>query len=331
MRELARQNVRDQFRATLDAARSCDLILVAGALQTAGRSVAEALKIPYVFAAYCPTALRAHDHPPPRMRSRIRSQSLPRLANRWLWMLDERSWNRFFRETVNEQRAALGLPDIASVPRHMTTDLPWLAADPALGPAAATAGMQVTQTGAWLLSNRTALPDPVEKFLAAGEPPVYLGFGSMFSPAQTGQILLDAVRKLGRRAIVSQGWANLAPTDAGSDCICVGDLPHEMLFPRVAAVVHHGGAGTTVTSALSGIPQVVVPHHYDQFYWARRVHQLGIGVSGPRVARLTVDSLVAALRTCLGPEVTARARSFAFRVEPNGAHIAAERLVAAFA
>lgn len=331
LRELARQSVRDQFRATLDAARGCDLILVAGALQTAGRSVAEALKIPYVFAAYCPAALRSPEHPPARMRSRIRSQSLPRLANRWLWMLDERSWNHFFRDAVNEQRAALGLPDITSVPGYVSTDRPWLAADPALAPAASTARMQVTQTGAWLLSSRTALPDDVEKFLAAGEPPVYLGFGSMFSPAQTSQVLLEGVRKLGRRAILSQGWANLTPGEAGSDCLCVGDLPHEELFPRVAAIVHHGGAGTTVTSARSGTPQVVIPHHYDQFYWSDRVSQLGIGVSGPRVARLTVDSLVAALRTCLAPEVRARASSFAYRVELRGARIAAERLVAAFA
>jgi vancomycin aglycone glucosyltransferase len=139
--------------------------------------------------------------------------------------------------------------------------------------------------------------------------------------------MVAAARALGRRAIVSQGWAGLEVTDTGTDCIAVGDVSHEKLFPRVAAIVHHGGAGTTTAAARSGKPQVVVPHIYDQYFWAHRVQQLGIGVSAGRAAQLTIEKLVSALRRCLEHNMAARAQLFASRVEVHGTRVAAERLV----
>ncbi len=328
MRQLACHTVRQQFRACLEAAPGYDLIVAGGALQTAARSVAEALEIPYVYAAYCPAALPSPDHPPPKMRTRIRSQALPRLVNRWLWKRDERSWDYFFLDAVNEQRDVLGLRPVSHVAHHVSTDTPWLAADPVLGPAASySSSLRVTQTGAWLLPDSGPLPDSVEKFLAAGEPPVYFGFGSMVASAQAGPMLVEAARVLGRRAIVSQGWAELSLIDDRDDCMSIGDVNHERLFGRVAAIVHHGGAGTTVAAARAGRPQVVVPHNYDQYYWARRVARLGIGVRGPQAKDLTTDGLIKALRLCLEPKVAAAAQSLAFRIELYGARNAAERLL----
>ena len=331
MRQLARHSVREQFEASLKAARGCDLIVAAAALQTAARSVAEALEIPHVYAAYCPATLPSPDHPPPKMRSRIRSQSLPALANRLLWKLDERSWDGFFLETLNEQRVALGLGPVRHVPGYVSTDRPWLAADPTLGPAARyPSRLNVTQTGAWLLADSSPLPDAVEEFLAAAEPPIYFGFGSMVASAQAGPVLVEAARALGRRAIVLQGWAGLKDAGGAKDCLFVGDINHERLFGRVAAIVHHGGAGTTVAAARAGKPQVVVPHHYDQYYWSRRVRKLGIGVAGPPAKGLTARTLADAVRACLKPEIVAAARSIAFRIEIYGTRHAAERLVSEF-
>jgi vancomycin aglycone glucosyltransferase len=327
MRQLASHTVRQQFQASLEAARGYDLIVAGGALQTAARSVAEALDIPYIYAAYCPAALPSPDHPPPKMRTRIRSQALPGLVNRWLWKRDERSWDYFFLDAVNEQRGALGLRPVSHVAHYVSTDTPWLAADPVLGPAAScSSNMQVTQTGAWLLSDSSPLPDAVEKFLAAGEPPVYFGFGSMVAAARAGPMLVEVARALGRRAIVSRGWAELSFIDGRNDCMSIGDVNHERLFGRVAAIVHHGGAGTTIAAARAGRPQVVVPHNYDQYYWARRVTKLGIGARGPQAKDLTAEGLIEALRASLRPEVTAAARSLAFRIELYGARNAAERL-----
>lgn len=322
MRELIRDTVREQFRVLDDAARGCDLIVVGGALQTAGRSIAEVLDIPYVYVSYCPATLPSPDHPPPR----VRSQRLPRWTNRLLWLAYERMWNAVFRHAVNEQRAARGLIPVADIPRHIATDRPWLAADPVLAPAASPIDMQVIQMGAWFLADTTPLPDQLEAFLADGEPPIYFGFGSIRTPAQI-RVLLDAARMVGRRAIVSRGWANLSLADVGNDCISVGDVDHEKLFSRVATVVHHGGTGTTTAAARAGKPQVVLPHLYDQHFWAHRVEQLRIGVSCRNVERLMVDDLARALRGCLEGDSGARARALAKEIGSQHARVAAERLV----
>ena len=147
---------------------------------------------------------------------------------------------------------------------------------------------------------------------------------------QTARMLVEAARALGLRSILYQGWANLAPGDAGNDCLLIGDVDHEKLFPRLAAIAHHGGAGTTTTAARAGKAQVIIPHNYDQFYWAHRVQQLGVGVSGITRDDLTVDTLVQALRDSLQPEVTLRAQALAGRMQPHGARVAAERLASEF-
>jgi vancomycin aglycone glucosyltransferase len=326
-RALAGQTVRSQFPVLLDAARGCELVIGAGALQLATRSVTEALGIRYVFAAYCPVVLPSPDHPPPKFGVH-HPLTLTAEENLALWAEEERSWNDLFGAALNEERAKLGLPPVDSALRHVLTERPWLASDPVLGPAGA-GELRIRQTGAWLLRDRTPLPGAVERFLADGAPPVYLGFGSMRATDETSRILVEAVRALGLRSILSQGWAELAPADAAGDCLSIGDVAHEVLFPRVAAVVHHGGAGTTTTAARAGTPQVIVPHNYDQPYWAHRVAALGVGARGPASERLSVEAIVTALRTCLQPETAARAQALAARVQPDGARAAAELLGAA--
>ncbi len=329
LRQLAVHSVRSQFSVLTEAARGCDLVVGAGALQIATRSVTEALRIPYVFASYCPAVLPSPDHPPPKIGMH-HPQSLPAGTNASLWEEEERRWNGLFRDTLNEERAQVGLAPVESVHRHIMTDRPWLAADPALAPAAAAAEMRILQTGAWLLADPSPLPGEVEEFLEEGEPPVYFGLGSMRAAEDTSRVLLEAARSLGLRSILSQGWANLRPADAGSDCLSVGDLAHERLFPRVAAIVHHGGAGTTTSAARAGKPQVIVPHLYDQYYWAHRVQQLGIGAAGPSREDLAAAAVASAVRECFRPEIAERARSFAGRIELHGGRRAAARLVEEF-
>ena len=137
--------------------------------------------------------------------------------------------------------------------------------------------------------------------------------------------MIEAARALGRRAIVSRGWANLSLSDDAPDLLAIGEANLQALFTRVAAVVHHGGAGTTTTAGLAGAAQVVVPHIYDQHYWARRVHELGIGTSHATGAP-TAESLSAALELALRPEVATRARALVPQVRQNGAETAARRL-----
>jgi vancomycin aglycone glucosyltransferase len=330
IRQMVRASVIEQFRVTASAAAGCDLIVVAGDLQHAGRSIAESLKLPYVHATYCPVTLKSPDHPPPILRSVNRSLTMPSWGNRLFWMASDWQWNALYRGVVNEQRAKLGLAPTTDVPGYIATDRPWLAVDPIIAPAPQTKNMETVHTGAWFLEDKRPLPASLEEFLAAGEPPVYFGFGSMQARSHTSRTLIEAARAVGRRAIISRGWANLDVIDTGDDCIAIGDVSHELLFPRLACIVHHGGAGTTATAARAGTPQVVVPHIYDQYYWANRVRQLGIGVSAGRAAQITVAKLVSALRNCLKPEMAACAQALAARIELHGARIAAERLVEGF-
>ena len=241
LQQLADQMVCDQFQVIGEAARGCDLIVAATALQIATRSIAEVQNIPYVFVAYCPAVLPSSKYPPPDMGAHY-SFSLPEAENARLWKENEKSFNRF-SAVLNDERAKVGMGPVTSVQRYMFTDRPWLAADPVLGPAFPLDGMQVVQTGAWMLADDTPLPDELEKFLADGAPPVYLGFGSMRASDQTARMLVEAARALGLRSILSQGWANLMPNDMGNDCLSIGDVNHQKLFPRLAAIVHHGGKG----------------------------------------------------------------------------------------
>jgi vancomycin aglycone glucosyltransferase len=325
-RQLAAHTVRSQFPVLTQAARGCDVLVGAAVLQFATRSVAEKFGVPYVFAAYCPAVLPSPDHPPPKLGTHY-SQSLSARANLALWTEEEQSWNDLFRETLNEERAKIGLAAVDNVLRHILTDRPWLAADAVMAPASSTADFDIVQSGAWLMPDQGRLPEEIERFLANGDAPVYFGFGSMRADEQTSRVLIETARALGLRSIISQGWANLAPIDAGADCLSVGDVAHSLLFPRVAAIVHHGGAGTTIAAARAGRAQVVVPYVYDQYYWADRVRRLGIGVSGPTRARLSESTLIPALQECLQRTITLRAQTLAGEVDLHGAQRAARRLV----
>lgn len=328
-RATAADLITDQFDSIGTAAKGCDLVLGAGTHQYAARSVAEVNGIPYVNAVYAAVSLPSPDHAPPPAPGQAWQTGLPPAEISQRWEATSRAWNDRSLERINDNRARLGLAPIDDVQSHIFTDHTWLATDPTLGPAPTSPGRQVVQTGAWLLPDTSPLAPELEKFLAAGEPPVYLGFGSMPAPESTGRTLIDAARATGRRAILSQGWADLGlvddGSDGGADCLSIGDVNQQALFPRVAAVVHHGGAGTTTAAARAGAPQVIAPMFNDQFYWAQRVRDLRIGSAAPS-GPLTAETLAAALHETLAPAVADRARSFAGRVSTDGAAVAARRL-----
>jgi vancomycin aglycone glucosyltransferase len=208
---------------------------------------------------------------------------------------------------------------------YVLTAHTWLAADAALAPVPATPGRQIFQTGTWVLADRTPLPADLEAFIGSGPPPVFAGFGSMPAAGDATRVLIGAARAVGRRIIVSRGWADLDLIDDAADCIAVGDVSHDVLFPRVAAVVHHGGAGTTAAAARAGVPQVITPMFGDQFYWAGRIVALGVGATTTHTT-MTEESLTDALGEAFDSAVAVRARSLATQVRWDGAEIAARRL-----
>jgi vancomycin aglycone glucosyltransferase len=328
LRRMREATVASQFETIAAAARGCDVVVGATALQIAAHSVAERTGIAYIFAAYCPTVLPSPHHAPIPLRMLGETPAPATANNGELWAQDARRWNDSWSAILNSQRASLGLPPVSDVRSHIFTDRPWLAADPMLAPWPDPGDQAVFQTGAWILPDDRPLAPELETFLQTGEPPVYFGLGSMRAPQDISQVMVQTARALGRRAIVSRGWADLSLADNEPNCLVIGEVNQQALFKRVAAVVHHGGAGTTTTAALAGTPQVVIPQMYDQHYWAQRIHHLGIGTAhAPGTP--TTNSLRSALERTLLADVAARAQSLAKAMRSDGAQIAAQRLITA--
>lgn len=326
MRELMEDTVSGQFEAITPAAKGCDVLVAGMSHQFVLHSVAERMGIPYVYATWCPITLPSPHHAPPPLSLWPQTQTDRTADNRTLWAEQAKRWNEMFGPAINSCRASAGLAPVTDVRSHIFTNRPWLAADPTLGPWPETADLEVVQTGAWIVSDQRPLSPLLEAFLNAGEPPVYFGFSSMRAPQNLSVAMTHAARALGRRAIVSRGWADMALPDNKPDCLSIGEENLQALFRRVAAVVHHGGAGTTTIAAQAGAPQVVVPQIYDQHYWAKRVHDLGIGTAHAPGAP-SADSLTEALSQTLQQDMAVRARSVAASVRTDGAEVAARRLI----
>jgi sterol 3beta-glucosyltransferase len=153
-------------------------------------------------------------------------------------------------------------------------------------------------TGFWFLDDNSGWrPSPeLQRFLDAGPPPVYIGFGSMpFGAERNTQILKTALEQWGGRAIVSRGWGGINVDDLPETVFAVSEAPHDKLFPLCAAVVHHGGAGTTAAGLKAGKPTFTLPQAYDQRYWGRRVRALGCGPAPVRLRAVTPEILSSAL------------------------------------
>lgn len=319
--------ITDQFNKIGAAVEGCQVILGGNAHQYAARSLAEVHQIPYFNALYAPVYIPSPDYAPPPAPGQIwNGGPCDNIAQRWNEYLE--SWNIRALERINTNRQRLSLCPIDDVFSHIITDHPWLATDLTLAPSQSRLGYKVLQTGAWIMEDSSPLPPNLEVFLAEGEAPIYFGFGSMPSRVDMGSFLVEAARALGRRAIISRGWGGLDISEHGSDCITVGEINQQALFPRLAAIVHHGGAGTTHTGARAGVAQLVTPMFSDQFYWGHRLGKLGVGTFIPH-SQLTANNLKAALSEVMNSEFSARAKSLASLVCGNGALTAASALVKA--
>ncbi|MER8067552.1 glycosyltransferase [Streptomyces sp. NPDC094034] len=326
--ERAAEVIASQFEVVTAAAEGCDVVVATGMMPAAagGLSVAEKLGIRSVSVTFQQLTLPSPHHRPLAYPGRPFPPEVT--DNKVLWDLDAESNNALFGAALNTNRASIGLPPVDNVRDYVIGGRPWLATDPVLDPWRPTPDFDVVQTGAWIVPDHNPLPAGLLAFLDVGTPPVYVGFGSMpmLASADIARVAVDAVRAQGRRVVVARGWADLDLIDDGDDCFVIGEINQQALFPRMAAVVHHGGAGTTTTATRAGAPQVVVPQAADQPYWAGRVADLGIGVAhdGPTP---TVESLSAALGTALAAGTHDRAKAVAGEIRTDGTAVAAKLLV----
>jgi UDP:flavonoid glycosyltransferase YjiC (YdhE family) len=257
------------LRAILSAGEGCDALILGGLAAFTALSAAEALKVPAIGTGLIPiTQTREFLSPflPPG--------ALPSWLNRWSQGLVNAMIWRSFRTEVNAARARVcGLPPRGKV----WADHPMLyGISPSLVPQPADWPRTARICGQWLAPQADWTPPPeLAAFLAAGEPPVYLGFGSM--AALGGQALMgEAIAGLGgRRALIYAGWGEFDPGALPPSAHLIGDTPHGWLFPRCRLVIHHGGAGTTHAAARAGKASVVVPFAGDQPFWAERLRRVG--------------------------------------------------------
>jgi vancomycin aglycone glucosyltransferase len=277
------------FEPVARASEGCELIVCAG-IQFAAASVAQWRNVPYAHVVFCPCATPNSASPPPN----VHTQTLPRWINRLLWQAGGPLADLALRGPINRGRAALGLEALHNPISQILKGRTILAADPDLGPLPADAPKGALSTDAWVLDEPGALDARLEGFLQQGSAPIYIGFGSMIAPRAAELVVqaLAAVRAAGRRAVIAGGWATLeAHIEEADDVMTIDNVPHSLIFPRVAAAVHHGGAGTTTAAARAGVPQVLLPHILDQYYWAHRVEVLGLGPPAVPIERATVELL----------------------------------------
>lgn len=158
-------------------------------------------------------------------------------------------------------------------------------------------------TGYWFLdaAPRWTPPPELVDFLEAGSPPVYIGFGSMGNrnPEETADLVLQALAKTGQRAILLAGWSGMQTENLPDNAFLIDSVPHAWLFPRVAAVVHHGGAGTTAAGLRAGVPTIIIPFFGDQGFWGQRVAELGVGTEPIPRQQLTAERLAQAIQVAV--------------------------------
>lgn len=317
------------FDATVRACAGAEAI-VFSPLGVPAWHVAEARGIPAVLATLIPQIATAEiPHP--------LAPALPlgRPWNRLTWaFVDQLTW-QLFRAPTNQWRERLGLRPLPLRGPFADLTLPGelvlgafsrhVVPRPSDWPAAARV------PGYWFLDRPTGWQPPadLERFLADGEPPVYVGLGSMTGrdPEQLTTVVLDALRLARRRGVLLSGWAGLGALADGDDVCVVDDIPHDWLFPRVAAVVHHGGAGTTAAGLRAGRPSVLLPFFADQPFWGRRVMELGAGPPPIPQKRLTAENLAAAIRATADPLVVARAKDLGERIRTEDGVAAAVRML----
>ncbi len=290
-------------------------VVVAASLTLAHVTLAEKYGKRCHYVGYCPQLIPSAEHP----AAFVKNLGFPGWLNRLTFWLGARAHDAMTRPIIDAERRRLGLgPSTGDAYDYTVFQRLILASDPALAPLPADCrpGREVHHTGAFFLPDAEPLGADLDAFVSAGSAPVYVGFGSMHepNPLATAKWVVEAAERAGVRVVVAMKPVDL---ELPSWARRLDATSHASLFPRCAGIVHHGGAGTTAMAARSGVPQVVVPHAADQFFWANRLHRLGLAAGPTR--KHDVEALATAMRACVEDEALRdRARAFPARMVLGG-------------
>ena len=301
MAKMAKEAKREALRFAeggLSAAQGMDIVLSGLGGLYIGLAIAEKLDIPLVQAYVVPFT-------PTREFSSVLTPKLPTLLNRFSHQLTRQlMWQGFRSADTIARKKVLNIPAaplLGPYDSKSTHNMPILYGfSPSVIPAPSDWNGNTHITGYWFVDETADWqpPSALLDFLQSGSPPVYIGFGSMSNrdPEQTADVVIQALAQINQRAILLSGWGGLQKTNIPGSIFIIDSIPHSWLFPRVSAVVHHGGASTTAASLRAGVPSVVIPFFGDQPFWGQRVADLGVGSKPIPRKKLTAERLANAIQ-----------------------------------
>ena len=324
-----RARVVSMYPDCLSLAERAELVVV-GHTQLAGCLAAERAARPFVsgWVSWCelPTRFR-----PPR-----RLPNLGPRANALLWALLGRFADRLLGTDLNRLRRAYGLSPVGRFLDEglVSPNLNLIAISPLVTPPAPDWPARHRVTGYWPLERPDWHPPPeLETFVNRDPKPICISFGSVVAadPARLSGLLVEAVERSGRPAVLQAGWSELGQGPLPPSILRAGHVPHDWLFQRVAAVVHHGGAGTVGAALRAGLPTVVVPPMPEQRRWAARLAELGVAPRPIPRRRLTAERLARAITTVTDdPDLRERAAALGAAVRAEDGLGTAVRLLESY-
>ncbi|MBE9116296.1 glycosyltransferase family 1 protein [Lusitaniella coriacea LEGE 07157] len=299
--------------------------IVAGSLATWGIDIAQKLGVPFFFANLQPSSPTSTF--PVSSAPKV-SKYLERFYNRLTYIVIYQLVWQIFRKPINEFRThLLDLPSTGKTPltRMRQQSVPILnAVSPSVVPVPADWLACDHMTGYWFLDRAAGFvpPPALVNFLAAGTPPVYIGFGSMGGEKskKIAALALSALAETEQRGIFLRGWSGIENADLPDTVFKIDSIPHDWLFPQMACIVHHGGAGTSAATFRAGVPGIIIPFLGDQPFWRDRAFELGVSPPPIDPENLTVQQLTAAISEAIqNPTLRDRAAQLGTQIrEENG-------------
>ena len=301
------------YKDCLDGLSGYDIV-ICHSIDIPAQEAAMRKDLPWLTVTYCPGFIKTPDNAP------YPFLNWNKTFNAFVWKLVrlrlryavDPLFNQFIISVGGKPRSTVALDEMYS------PHLNFIAASPIICPPANLPSNH-KYTGAWHLEQREYLPPSnLSEFLVNGSPPIVITFGSMggSNRTETTRILIDAVRITEQRAIIQAGWGLLGSGDVNASIFCTDYVPHRWLFPKAACVVHHGGAGTTASVCLAKVPSVVVPHIADQFYWGRRLYELGVAAKSLPRRNLNVKDLARRIEQVINtPSINEKAETLGTQME----------------
>lgn len=280
-----KKETENQINLLPELLKGSDLVLGVGFVLGV-HTVADILKVPYRFVIFYPILLGTSNTDP--------------FINRLMFGFGKSMTNMVMKSFINKKRADVELQPIKDVWANWMGDHVVVACDKELNAVHEGVSFNFTQTGFILLPSQTGLPTNVEKFLNSGKPPVFIGFGSnpVSRPEKYNQIFDEVSKATNQRLIVSKGWADLSENNT-SNVLYVDEMPFDLLFPRLTAIVYHGGTGTMAAAARAGIPQIAFPFMADQFENSKQIVKLGLGPKACDFKKISADILISSINECV--------------------------------